>query len=297
MSAKDPAWLEAFQARFTSVLRAPLDRSTGTLTPRPEAYAKAAIDDVLDGPRATAPERLAVYNRQVWCRVFDALQDAFPLTARLFGPWWFNAWAARFVSANPPRGWDLDGVGDGFVAWLEDDLARPASDADVPEGLARIDARLAPRTLVEAARIDDAFRTIFRAPAVDAWRPSADDAARLLDAVLVASPAFVIVEEHAPLLELRRRVLADRSERRAPPPPPFASPRVAALARAGESTLEIPLEPREADLLRLLREHSVRDAVGLLEAACPPNERAALPAKTQAWLARGVARGVWVGMR
>ncbi len=306
MSASPPAWLAAFQARFTSVLRTPLDRGSGSLSPRADLYDRDAIRDVVDGPHAAGSERLAVYNRQVWCRLFNALHDAFPLTVRLLGYWWFNAWAARFLDAHPPRGWDLDDVGERFVAWLEADLARPDPGADAedpgaaeagPESLERIDPRLDARMLVEAARIDEGFRTVFRAPPVPTWRPSSEDAVRLLDAHLVESPAFVIVEEHSALLELRRSVLKDRSERRFPPPAPWPSPRAAVLARAGEATREMPLEPREAELLRLLRTHSVREAVGRLEAACPESDRAALPAQTRAWLARGVAHGFWVGTR
>lgn len=297
MSSAPPEWLAAFQARFTSVLRTPLDRSTGSLSPRADHYDPDAIRDVVDGPHATGSERLAVYNRQVWCREFSALHDALPLTARLFGYWSFNAWAARFLDVHPPRGWDLDRVGEGFVEWLAADFARAETSAERTQALGAIDPKLDARMLVEAARIDEAFRTVFRAPAVTTWRPSSDDAERLLDAHLVESPAFVIVEEHTALLELRRSVLSDRSERRFPPPAPWPSPRAAALVRAGEATLQMPLDPREAELLRLLRTHSVRDAVGRLEAACPESERADLPARTRAWLARGVTHGWWVGMR
>lgn len=297
MSPDPPAWLSAFQARFTSVLRTPLDRSSGSLSPRVDHYDPDAVRDVVDGPYAAAGERLAVYNRQVWCRLFNALHDAFPLTARLLGFWWFNAWAGRYLDVHPPRGWDLDDVAERFVEWLEADRAQ----ADAADGgavsLESIDPQLDARMLVEAARIDAGFRTVFRAPPVTPWRPSSEDADRLLDAHLVESPAFVLVEEHSALLELRRHVLADRSERRFAPPAAWPSPRHAVLARAGESTLEMPLEPREAELLLLLRRHPVRDALGALEAACPESERAALPAKTQAWLAKGVARGFWIGAR
>lgn len=292
-----PAWLEAFQTRFTSVLRAPLDRSTGSLSPRADHYDPEAIRDTRGGPHATASERLAVYNRQVWCRLFNALHDAFPLTVRLLGYWSFNGWAARYLGAHPPRGWDLDDVGERFVGWLEAVLAQPDAALAGADSLQSIDPHLDARMLIEAARIDEGFRTVFRAPPVPTWRPTAEDAERLLDAHLVESPAFVIVEEHSALLALRRRVLQDRSEDRFAPPAPGPSARAAVLVRAGEATLEMPLEPREADLLRLLRLHSVREAVGQLEAACPPSERAALPAQTRAWLARGVARGWWMGMR
>ena len=283
MTRKAPSWLEELQARFGAVLRAPLDRATGTLTAIPDAYDPITVEGTLDGPRTTRAERLAVYNRQYFFRLFGVLHSAFPLVCRLVGYWAFNAHAARYLDAHPPRGWDIDDVADAFAPFVEgelDHLSAPEREA-----------------IVEAARMDAAFRAVFRAPPVTPFRPSADDAAHLLDARLVASPAVAIALEHSALADLRRAILRDPSERKLPFPPAWPEVRTFALVRAEEGTGEIPLEAREAELLRLLEAHSVREALGILERACPLDERAALPAKTELWLARSVQRGWWSGMR
>lgn len=182
-----PPWLEEFQGRFSALLRAPLDRSTGTLRADTSAYDPAV--DARDAANATARERLAVYHRQYWFRLFGALQTAFPLTTRLLGHWHFNEHVASFLVASPPRGWDLDRAPDGFEAHLAATLDEAGAVSGPPAG------RVPRRAVIEAATIDAAYRAVFRAPAVTGYRPSPADAARLLDARLTPSPAVVIVEE------------------------------------------------------------------------------------------------------
>jgi hypothetical protein len=278
-----PPWLEDFQTRFGDVLRTPLARDTGTLSATPDRYDSETVAGTLDGVGTTSAERLAVYNRQYWFRLFGVLHGAFPLTCRLMGYWTFNGYAARYLLAHPPRGWDVDAVAEDFVTFFGREIDEPA----VREREA----------YVEAAGIDAAYRDVFRAPPVTPFRPSAEDAAHLLDARLIESPAVAIIEEHSALLDLRRTLLNDASERRVPLPPPWPLPRSVALLRTEEGTGEMPLEAREAELLRLLRGHPVRDAVAILERACPPEDRAELPSKTRAWLARSVQHGWWTGMR
>ncbi len=284
MTREAPAWLEAMQARFTSVIRTPLDRSKGVLAVSSDRYDARAVEEARPGPSASGVERLAVYNRQYWFRLFEVLQGAFPLTCRLLGHWSFNGYASRYLIACPPHGWDIDRVGDAFEGWLAEDLETEAA-RDPDERLA----------LREASRIDAAFSAVFRAPAAAPFRPSPEDAARLLDLRLVPSPAVAIVEEHRALLALRRRVLHETSERRVPLPPAMVA-RSIAIVRTPEGTAEIPLDPREAELHALLRDRSIRDALGELERRCSPEERDALPAKTQGWLARAVELGFWVAL-
>jgi hypothetical protein len=273
-----PAWLEELQTRFSAVIRTPLDRTSGTLTATPSAYDANVLGETLDGPRTSGAERLAVYNRQYWFRLFDVMQTAFPLTTRLSGHWTFNDYAARFLLAHPPRGWDLDRAPDGFEVFMSETLE---------------EGRLA---VMEAARIDAAWRSVFGAPQVARYRPSPADAARLLDSHLTPSPAVALVEEHWPLLELRKSLRDDRGEAPVALPTRLPTSRWWALVRRDEGIGQLPLEAREAELFTLLRSHTVSDALGRLEAACAEQERAALPTKAQGWLARSVELDFWTGL-
>lgn len=273
-----PEWLEEFEARFGSVLRTPLDRSSGTLRATPAAYDRSV--GAIDGPRARAQQRLAVYNRQYWFRLLTVFQETFPLTTRLLGHWRFNDYAARFLLESPPRGWDIERASDGFEAWL-------AEQSDVVPSPA----------VIEAARIDAAWRRVFLAAPHAPYRPAADDAARLLDSVLVPSPAVARVEEHWELVELRRTLTPNDGEAPIALPPRHAEAHWWALVQRPEGVAQIALETREAELFRLLETHTVADALAHLEAACSEQERIDLPARTQRWLARSVALDFWIGLR
>lgn len=279
-----PAWLAEFQERFGRVLRTPLDRASGTLRATPSAY--DSLVGAVDGPRGSASERLAVYNRQYWFRLFTVMQGCFPLMTRLLGHWTFNGYAGRFLLEHAPRGWDIDQVSEGFVTWLATSLEEPAGDATV-EGDA----------VLNAAELDAAFRAVFLAPEVSPFRPAADDEPRILGSRLVASPAARVIEERWPLLALRRSLEGEPSEVPIRLSDRLERPRWWALVRKPQGIAHVPLDPREGFLLRLLDRHSVEDALARLEAECPESERAELPARTQRWLARGIEHGFWSGMQ
>jgi hypothetical protein len=279
MTRPAPEWLADYQARFGAMLRTPLERETGTLTAHPEKYDTLLVADVLDAANARAPERLAVYNRQYWFRLFEVLHGAFPLTAALLGYWELNGVTARYLAESVPAGWDVDAVADGFADFFVRVADGPHRDV-----------------LVEAVRIDAAFRDVWRAPNAAPFRPSAADAPHLLDARLILSPALRLVPQHYPLLALRARLLAERPAR-VDVPAPLARGEWWAIQRRDEATLQLALEPREAQLFAALGELVVRDALARVESECKGKERVELPEKARGWLARAALRGFFVGMR
>lgn len=279
-----PAWLEGFQARFSSVLRTPLDRSTRTLRDQRATYDAAARADAAE---RAAPERLAVYNRQYWFRLLGALQHELPLTHRLLGSWTFNEYALRFLEESAPSVHDLARAADGLASHLE--RVVPEIGVGLPGGLL-----LPQRALVQAARIDDAYRAVLRAPVQPAFAPDASELATLLDARLIGSPALQIVEESWPLVKLRSMARTRDDERPEPLPAAHAQPqRWALCANAGGYRL-LPLEPLQAELLALLGEHTVAQALGRLEHA--HGDAVDLPQRVRAWLAEGMRLGFWIGL-
>lgn len=278
MSAREmPTWLAELQAQLGAVLREPLDRSSGTLRAATERYPDDAVREVVDASNADARARLAVYNRQYWFRLFGVLQTVFPLTARLLGHWDFNDHAAQFLRAEAPRTWSLDDVPRGFERFLERSLAaHPAREA-----------------LLEAAHIDALWRAVFLAPDCAPLRPRAEDAARLPELRLALAPSVAVLVERWPLLELKGRLGELRGESALALPARLATPRWYALVREDAGIRRLPLEPREGELLTLLQQHTVGEALAQLEARVPPDERVSLPASTQRWLARSVTAGFW----
>lgn len=274
-----PAWLAEYQSLFGALLRTPLDRATGSLRAPTEGYDEALLAQVREGPFGPARERLAVYHRQYWFRLFRAFHVSFPLTARLLGFWECNGYAARFLEQSPPRGWDLERVAEGFDRWLSGALA------EHPQR----------ELLLEAAAHDALHRGLLRAPPVAPFRPTAEEAATLLLRRLVRAPGAAVFTERWALTLARGRLRSLSAEERLEAPAPWPAPVSLLLLREEGGLRSFALEAEEALLLALLEEHPVGEALALLEGRCAEGARAALPARARAWLARGVQRGVWSG--
>lgn len=272
-----PPWLAELQARFGDALRTPLDRSTGSLRADVSRYAPEILRELVDAPSMHG-HRLAVYQRQTWFRFFSACQTELPLTVRLVGFFRFNEVAERFLLAHPPTGHDLARVADG----LADHVI--ATEGDRHPAWA------------EAARIDEAWRSVLAAPAEAPFRPTADDAATLVSRRLVPSATMRIVHERWPLCELRRKLLAenDPDERPVPLPPPHPGARAWALFRRPGATGQLPLAPAQARLLELLAARPVGEALAALEAELAGAPE--LPGRVQGWLAQAVELGFFRGL-
>lgn len=285
-----PPWLADFQRGFGAVLRAPLDRSSGTLRAAPSRYDASMITSVASDARG----RLAVYNRQYWCRLFTVMQGEFPLVTALMGAWTFNDFAGRFLLAHPPRHHDVAAVADGFDQFL--DNATPKRGV-MPDGL---DVAVPRSALSQAARVDQAFRRVLAAPDEASFRPTAADAARLGRCRLVPAQSLSIVEEDWPLFEMRHRLPRDPEPRarRLPAPHPggrrsWAVCRVRDRSTDASGHRVVPLSRPQADLLRHLHKHPIAAALALLEAEHAGQDPAALARDVQRWLAESVELGLW----
>lgn len=284
-----PDWLLELQRQFGDLLRTPLERTGGALRAATEAYDARLVSGTVATPSLTSAERLAIYHRQYWFRLFTVLQGLYPLTARLVGYWRFNELAERHLLEHPPRGFDLDVVGDGFPASLEQQLREV--DSIVTATGQSVDAA----GVLEAARIDAGFHRVARAPVSEPLRPGPSDIARFSSSCLVLSPSVALLKEHFALCELRASLLEGPGDRPLPLGERLPAPRHWLLARHATQLGLLALEPLEAELLHLLQAHPLPRALGLLEASASEPERAQLPGQAQAWLARSVRLGVWAG--
>lgn len=290
MTSRDaPPWFKTLQSRFGAMLQTPLARGSGMLRAAPASYDPRLVRETSSsGRNLSALQRLATYNRQYWFRLFGVLHGAYPLTTRLFGHWTFNAYASRFISARPPRGWDIEDIALGFDEFLEQELDGAWVTIE-PGGSLRESA-----ALLEAVRIDAAFYGVFRAPQVAPFSLKPEDAERLLIGRLVLSPAAALFSEHWPLCELRRELSGTAGESPVALPARCSAPQCWLLLRKQLQIGLVPLEAGEYQLLTLLTRHPVGDALARLETDWPAADRAALPAQAQRWLARSVERGLWV---
>jgi hypothetical protein len=282
-----PAWLAQLQARFGAVLRTPLDRSTGTLRAQPDAYEVALCQKVQEGPGLGSEQRLSVYNRQYWFRLFGVMQNEYPLTAALFGYWRFNDYAARFLLENPPCNVDIHKVAEGFDEFLLRAVPEPSIPLDPSQ------PALPRAALQDAARLDTALRHALYAPKEPRLRLAETDAQGFARGRLRPRTGLTVLSERWPLVALRRQLGACRTGGRASLPPPHSGNAWWAVFGTDAGTGQLELSLLQAQLFLLLIEHPVAEALARLEAGCPLEERAALPARVQGWLAQSAELGFW----
>ncbi len=274
----------SLQQLLGGVVRHPLTRATGTLTSNLGTLAGDIERAYVSDERADCHERLAVYNRQYWFRLFSVMQQEFPLVAHLLGYWEFNGWASDFLDVSPPRSVDVAGIGDGFV-----DFVRTGA----PRRLEGHTPSLA--LLLQAVDVDEAFRQIFRAPPVNAWQPDPSEAVRLAQASLRAAPNLAFVREDWPLVELRDAFAPDDEG----PSAPFDAlrhPNHWALRRTVSGMGRVLLEVAEYDLFVAIQTRPLHKALAELQSRTPIDELSALSSRVNQWLTRSMKLGFWVGV-
>jgi hypothetical protein len=99
-----------------------------------------------------------------------------------------------------------------------------------------------------------------------------------------------MTEEDWPLVKLRDG-LREPTERAVALPEPHAQTQHWAVAGSGKGLRVTPLEPLQAELLRLLHEHPLGEALARLEDAHGRDRD--LPVLTQRWLADGMRLDFW----
>lgn len=188
--------LEALQ-RFVadSALR---DRAIG----RDAGLVAEAERLVLPSSRGMSPaDRLDVYREQFWLRHVPSLEEDFPtLSWAVGGPSRFQVLATEYLSACPPRTWDLQRLGEFLPAhvahhprWQDDILVR------------------------DAARLDWAFMEAFDAPDAAPFDPRSlaavtEDAWAL--ATVVFHPSVRALSFAYAVHELRRSLKGDSAPQR-----------------------------------------------------------------------------------
>jgi len=90
---------------------------------RPEApdgrpMTQVAASFIAPNSRLTPFERLEIYNRQYWFRVFDALAEDFPALRAVVGSRAFEQLSIAYLTEHPSRSFTLRNLGSKLPEWL-----------------------------------------------------------------------------------------------------------------------------------------------------------------------------------
>ncbi|WP_437810998.1 HvfC/BufC N-terminal domain-containing protein [Sorangium sp. So ce1078] len=308
-SGDPPGWLRELQRDFTAVLRTPLDPGTGRFQERQERYPARLVAQLKGGPGGPAPaERLALYHRQYWMRLFTALQTSFPRVSRAMTCWHFNHLAALHLAERPPRHADLDEATRGFAARLRRALQRldgagPRRPPErPPHGDAwcrRLELSRAPLAMVrQALRMDEAERHAHESPFEGLWRPAPEELARLAQpgARLRFAVSCTLAQEDWDLARFSRLAGADQDEGAPEAIRRHPSTRTWVFARSATGTTTTSVDPLFARLLDRCRELPFGQALAAAEQGCSAAEAAQLRANLQGWITLALASGWWTGL-
>ncbi|MGH8502932.1 MAG: DNA-binding domain-containing protein [Gammaproteobacteria bacterium] len=101
---------------------------TGYLISPPDTKANARLIEAIRPSSIAAEQRLKIYKNNVYVRLIEALEAAYPAVQRLVGHRFFRFAARAYIPAHPPRSRTLIGYGADF----SDFLARFEAAASVP---------------------------------------------------------------------------------------------------------------------------------------------------------------------
>lgn len=117
MNAPD---LQTLQKRMATAIMQPLTRNE-TMRHRTSAgtsMTKEADAFIKPNDRLTSFERLEIYNRQYWFRLFSSFEEDFPGLKSIVGARRFEQLMQAYLEAHPSRSFTLRNLGSSLVAWL-----------------------------------------------------------------------------------------------------------------------------------------------------------------------------------
>lgn len=202
---------------------------------RHEGFAAALLDPDRPPPPGLPARRYAVYRNNVTASLLEALAAAYPAVKALVGPAFFDAAAALFVRAHPPREPLMILYGDDFPDWIA--AFPPAAGVPYLADVARLErARLVALHAADAEPLP--------ASALAALTPET-----LAAACLVLHPSLALVPSRFPVVS----IWAQTTGRAPEAPVDMAAGEVARIARPGLEVEVAPVSPAGATFLCALR--------------------------------------------
>ncbi len=303
MAVRPPAWLDELQRGFSAVLRSPLSSDSGTFAEDSTGYPTAFLDSLEESSSTSAArlDRLALYHRQYWMRLFTVLQGHYPRFSWSVGYFHFNRLVALFLDEHAPSSFDIDEAGSGLGSFLKSELAERAQP-QVGQALTPLqhvlrESQRDRRLLVEALKLDTAERRVFCAVLAPTWTPSAGEIPRLPERRLQYAPGFAVVREHWDLAPHSALFRAEGATQQAKEPLELPQPRCWVFFRTPSGVSLLQVRGEQAAFLSHCRRMSFGAALQRLQATATSKQLEVITAELSGWVRQAVDLGWWVGTR
>jgi hypothetical protein len=161
--------LAALQKQMAAAVMRPLTRNEQMQRRDADGNSVAAEADSFIKPndRLTSFERLEIYNRQYWFRVFSSFEEDFPGLKSVVGTRRFERLMRAYLEAHPSHSFTLRNLGSLLVVWLEKNPHYAEPNAESAIAMAALEwahieafdnAKLPPLTPEAIASLNDSSR-------------------------------------------------------------------------------------------------------------------------------------------
>ena len=120
MSSQAPTQLHEIQRRMAAAVMHPLTRAETMPRRRRDGVSNQAEAEAVIRPndRLTSFERLEIYNRQYWYRLYSSFEEDFPGLEAILGRTKFDALMRAYLTDCPSESFTLRNLGSRLDAWL-----------------------------------------------------------------------------------------------------------------------------------------------------------------------------------
>ncbi|MGC1869792.1 MAG: DNA-binding domain-containing protein [Acidobacteriaceae bacterium] len=133
--------LQELQHRMAKAVMQPLTAKEQMRRRNSAGQSNAAEADQFIRPndRLTSFERLEIYNRQYWFRLFTSFEEDFPGLQAVVGRNRFQALMRAYLEAHPSTSFSLRNLGSRLVTWLEENPAWTEPHSEMAIEMARFE--------------------------------------------------------------------------------------------------------------------------------------------------------------
>jgi len=119
-ASQSAAGLHEIQRRMAAAVMHPLTRSETMPRKRRDGTSNQSEADAIIKPndRLSSFERLEIYNRQYWFRLYSSFEEDFPGLQAILGRAKFDALMRAYLTDCPSESWTLRNLGARLAAWL-----------------------------------------------------------------------------------------------------------------------------------------------------------------------------------